>query len=732
MMTSQIWGIAARLLAGIYVIAFVSIRKELVALAGSRGISPLAEKLGRIRQDMGRTGWVRYPTWFWLSASDGALRRLPAIGILTALLAACGVFSNVMFVATWSLYLSCDTALGMTYPWESMLFETGFLAMFLPRLNLLPSLAMAHPPEPILMFAFEWLLFRVLFGFGKIKFSREALKDPMYLRSFLISQPMVSPLGWSAVRLPRFLMMVPHFGLFFTEIALPFLIFFPGWPRLTSAAGITVLMIAIQLMGNFGFFNMLVVVLCVTLLDQRSITEQTVADLGSPRGLVVAVAVTWSVIAGLIHLPFNTWCARTWLNWPAWAKVRGAGGALLAVLRGAMPFRTVHAYGVFPPRLGPPVRFLPVVEGTIDGEHWEPFQYRYQPTTEKSPPRFVAPHCPRIDHMILYEGYGVNAGNFLGTVFGHGNPYDFSSVSMMDRLLERLMDPASPVCQLFAAVPFNGVTPKRVRVNLYVFAPTTRGEMKITGRYWRRTWVSEHMRERGPDPTIFSRWLPAPEQFHPDELWSRRLVPRLRPLPNARDFAGVQTVLRQPERNMWRVFWDEFIPTAAAAAKKGWPEVDELAQWSMCRYGSAALEQLDAIRGALTVAIVGRVEPDLKVRSYFHAYLVAHVLLLHGEKETEEALQTGTCLLTESEIEIESEGLMVFTLFRRDMMHLHARKQRLADRTLPPTTPPPQVIPGFTFTTAVLARGLPDGLERIPEVEQCPDGEWLMGGVSIL
>ena len=198
-----------------------------------------------------------------------------------------------------------------------------------------------------------------------------------------------------------------------------------------------------------------------------------------------------------------------------------------------MPFRTVHAYGVFPPRMGPPVKFLPIVEGTRDGEHWETFEYRYMPSTEHSPPKFVASHCPRLDHWMLYEGYGIGSGNYLGTLFSQGSAYDFSSVSTMDRLLERVMDRESPTRRLFRVVPFDGEPPVRARMRLYVFAPTTRDEMKATGRYWHRDLVGDHLPERAADPTLYERWLPRAEQLHPDDRFARRRVARIRPLLGA-------------------------------------------------------------------------------------------------------------------------------------------------------------------------------------------------------
>ena len=130
-------------------------------------------------------------------------------------------------------------------PFPSLLLEGGFLAIFLPSLDLarggmhlhlsndawrtlididvgnltaavMPrSLAaaaasvggMAGPVRlvsevhPVLKWAFRWLLFRIMFGFGKKKFS-----DPKwtqhwnYIRAFFISQPMPSPIALFAFR----------------------------------------------------------------------------------------------------------------------------------------------------------------------------------------------------------------------------------------------------------------------------------------------------------------------------------------------------------------------------------------------------------------------------------------------------------------------------------------------------------------------------------------------------
>jgi hypothetical protein len=623
-----------------------------------------------------------------------------------------------------------------------MLYEAGLLAILLPPLEPLPSLRMSSAPHPLLMWAFHWLLFRVMFGFGKNKFTKDALGDPLYLRSFLISQPLVSPLGWRAWRLPRPLFKWSLAALFVVEMILPFMVFFPGWPRLAAAAGFCGLMIAIQAMGNFGFFNMLVIVLSITLLDPRALSWDAIRDAATSSQWPIAVLAAWLLAAGLCHLPFNTWVSRSWLEWPAWAALPRLRRGVLAVLRAAMPWRTIHAYGVFPPRIGPPVKWIPVVEGTLDGRHWEPYVYRYMPSTPASPPRFVAPHTPRVDHFALYDGVGFGHTNMLGTIFNQGNAYHFAPTSPTDRLLQRLLEPDSPVRELFGRVPFGGKLPLRVRARLFALTPTTAADLARTGSYWHMDLVGEHAPARGADSTVWQRCTASPEQFHPDERWARRRVPRLSALARATSLEHVRAALDTGAAGLWPEFWDVVVPSARTACDAGWTDVDRFARDAASRYGAATMDGFDRIRGAVTTALLERLEPrvlgrevpSIKPRSYFHASLWAHALLVGDTARLARALSDPRAT-SEEDVngdDVESRGLMVLTVFRHDLMTMHARKQRVLASLRLPLFPALSVVPGFPLVMPALAAGLRDADERLPVLAETASGEWTFNGTPVL
>jgi Lipase maturation factor len=737
-----VWGLALRAIALIYLVAFWSLHREILALCGSRGITPAVARLARMRRDMGTlTCVLRHPSLLWFWCGDRALRWLPRAGMACAVCAAAGLASRPMLAGAWVAYLSLDVGVGLTFPWESMLFEAGLLAILLPPLDRLPALRMSASPDPLLMWAFQWLLFRVMFGFGKNKFTKDALGDHLYLRSFLISQPMPSPLGWRAWRLPRPLLVWSHWMLFATEMILPFLVFFAGWPRLVAAVGISGLMISIQAMGNFGFFNVLVAVLTITLLDPRSISLASIRETAFSHHWPIAIAAAWLAIAGLCHLPFNTWVSRGWLEWPAWAALPRFLRGVLAVLRAAMPWRTAHAYGVFPPRIGPPIKWIPVVEATLDGTHWEPYVYRYMPSTPVSPPRFVAPHTPRLDHFALYDGVGVSHTNLLGTIFSQANPYDFAPTTPTDRLLQRLLEPDGPVHGLFARVPFNGRPPRRVRMRLFSLTPTTPADRARTGCYWHMDLVGEHAAERGSDPTIWERSVPAPEQFHPDERWARRRVRRLPALAHAASLDDVRAILDAEAAGVWPEFWEVIVPEVRAACDAGWTEVVGFARARASQHGAPKMDAFDRIRGAVTTALLERVEPrvlgragpPLVPRSYFHVSLWAHAALAGDPARLERAL-AGPAAVTVDEINapgVDARGLLVLTVFRPALMTLHARKQRVIDllQLANPATSP--LLPGFHLVMPLLAASLRDPDERLPALAMTPTGDWTYNGTLI-
>ena len=219
---------------------------------------------------------------------------------------------------------SLDLPVGLLYPWDSMLLEAGALAMLLPTLDpIWLSARLAATPHPWLCAAFRWLLVRVLLGFGKKKFMNTDLTHSCYIKNFLVAQPIPSPLGWLACRLPLPLFQAALVVMFVVECVAPFFLLPTGIGRAVAALAIAALMLGIQLGGNFGHFNILTAALCIGCLDTASsaFDELPVASSSLAEVSMSAVLAAYCLL-GALFLLFDSWCTTAWTYWAQLALAR--------------------------------------------------------------------------------------------------------------------------------------------------------------------------------------------------------------------------------------------------------------------------------------------------------------------------------------------------------------------------------------------------------------------------
>src|SRR5467141_2368402 len=131
-----------RALGAIYLIAFLVTLHQFRALLGERGLLPAPEFLARVR-------FMDAPSIFHWRYSDRLLVAVSWAGIVLATTAVLGLpdlvptpIAMLVWFALWAMYLSIVN-IGQTFysfGWETLLCETGFLAIFLGN---------AHVPPPI-------------------------------------------------------------------------------------------------------------------------------------------------------------------------------------------------------------------------------------------------------------------------------------------------------------------------------------------------------------------------------------------------------------------------------------------------------------------------------------------------------------------------------------------------------------------------------------------------------
>ena len=321
------WSLCARLVAANHFIALLSILPQLSAFGGKRGLQPIAVKLSRMSLHRRRGAWLSTPSLLWINHSDAALHGLAVLGLAAAVKAiyggtgacACLLLSNIAF-------LSFDPVFGLSMPWDCLLLEAGWIAALLPTPAAFTSFANLLvdpvPVQPAASWLIRWLLFRLMIGFGKMKFRGTSASDALYVRDFMILQPMPSRLGWYAhCYLPFFVFRLLLKAMFFTECLAPWLLFVPGigsLPTQFTAILFIGLMFGILLHGSFGHFNTLTFALSLAtrlprqrttphLLSAIRVLRYTSRPPMQPRPSILP-------IHRLIHLPFTSGLSRSSLT----------------------------------------------------------------------------------------------------------------------------------------------------------------------------------------------------------------------------------------------------------------------------------------------------------------------------------------------------------------------------------------------------------------------------------
>jgi lipase maturation factor 1 len=688
-----VWGLLPRLVGVLYVVAFGALSSQLVSILGKDGAGPLAKRLEHAKRDFGWRRFFDFPSVFWIHCSDGFIAAVPWLGVCCGLLAIYGgPIGWVGLLLGWALWNSVEPA-GLIFPWDTMLQEAGFLVLFLPLTHVLPSVQATHAPLPAVAFMFRWLCIRLMLGFAKVKFIGTGKGDSLYLRGFLIWAPLPTPLAWWGHHMPQWILRVSLWFMFVAEAIAPWLGFFTGLPRLISFAILTALMLGIHITGNWGYFNLGYIALCICFLDLNS----SIFDLAKQPALSegeLAVNVAMALLF-LNSIPYfvvmNSWVSRTWVHW-LWETLtwnRWWGRALVSWFRFWAPFHLTNGYGVFPPYAAPPLRLAPVIEGSDDGgKSWKQYGFRFLPTTPKSKLPVVAPHHPRFDQMLHYAAIGIHDGSFFNSLIGDGTPYlSYLRTFWLDRAAQRLVLDDPRVKRELGYNPFPDHAPKLVRVSAYALAPTRIDEYKRTGEQWRVRRVGEMLPARGHQPWVDDQMVPEPELFHPDFVrWKKRAMPLKQMVkqhqagaaPDAAVLAVSDFTPAEVER-----FWNEFVP-ALNDGRGDWSRMVERANALQQQFGPVMMYRFERLLQRFSWLLRMRSEdhfvkkfaPVIELSSNWRYEMLLHEIIADGREAYLRFVADPTLCAERATRTTDDSQLWVLAMVRFEMMMFHIRTFR--------------------------------------------------------
>ena len=488
--------IFVRFIAAIYLIAFISAGSQMLGLYGQDGILPIDIMVKSSSQ--GVSPWLlflNYPSVFWFDSSDSFLTLVPMIGALAALFALLGAFCGPSLFVSWISYLSIVT-MGqefMSFQWDILLCETGFLTLFLAswrpfdfgfaiadKLKLPKWSVDKADPAIAVVWLLRWLLFRLMLQPGICKL---ASNDPTWSSLSAMSfhfetQPLPTPIGWLMHHSPAPVHSVETVFVFIFELLFPFLIFFGRRSRLIAAVGFILLQILIILTGNYCFFNWLTIALCLMLVDDDLLLKASGNRLKAlvsavPKAefhpvrsrlhlLAVVPLAVLIIFLSTVRQTFNS-IGESGLPAPAYAIV-----SIFA------PWHLVSSYGLFASMTTERPEIS--IQGSNDGKNWKEYVFKYKPGPLDRPPPIVAPMQPRLDWQMWFAA--------LGSVMQN---------QWLVSFVECLLKGTPSVTALLETDPFPGSPPKFIRAVVYDYRVTDIKTLIDTGVWWKREYKGVYL-----------------------------------------------------------------------------------------------------------------------------------------------------------------------------------------------------------------------------------------------
>lgn len=451
-----------RLLAMVYFIGFLIAVNQFQALSGGHGLLPVKLFVKRIE-------FWDSPSLFWFWHQDIFLKFMAWMGLGISFLAVFGVsdlfstwVSVLMWFLLWLIYLSFVNV-GQTFygfGWETLLLETGFLAIFLGPLR--------APAPVIVIWLLRWVLFRVMFGAGLIKLRGDPCwRDLTCLQYHYETQPMPNPLSWYFHHLPVIFHKAGVLFNHFVEVILPFGYFGPRPLRITTAIITILFQVMLIFSGNLSWLNVITIVLCVVCLDDRFL----------------------SLIFGSLSIPWTSTAPLALMGIPMLVIYVLAGVVALLSIKPALnlfspaqymntsfePLHLVNTYGAFGSITKDRTELI--IEGTMESHlspatQWHEYGFKGKPGDVMRRPPQVTPYHYKLDWQMWFAAMSSY----------HHNPW-------LLNLINKLLQGQKDVLALLRENPFPEAPPKFIRVQHYSYKFTDAGEEG----WWRRELIGEYL-----------------------------------------------------------------------------------------------------------------------------------------------------------------------------------------------------------------------------------------------
>ena len=258
----------------IYLIAFWSYYTSFPGLISSSGIEPVGRLMPfatpSLYRNLVKTNYIDADSFCELAALLGM--------ILSCIVTSGWVQHGVLFLVMTGL-ASVLTRVGGTFysfQWDTLLLETGMLTALCYA-----SWARLRPPGPSAIGAWplRFLIFKLMYMSGDVKIQSECptWQNLTALEYHFATQCLPGPLAWHFQQIHPFLLRFSVAATIWIEIPGAIMLLLTPFPIMVQIGVVLqiFLQVVIILTGNYNFFNILTITLCLVCLEQVNVTKQS-------------------------------------------------------------------------------------------------------------------------------------------------------------------------------------------------------------------------------------------------------------------------------------------------------------------------------------------------------------------------------------------------------------------------------------------------------------------------
>ncbi|CAM9913273.1 unnamed protein product [Lampetra planeri] len=487
-----------RALALIYVVAFLVALHQNKALIGDNGLLPASLYLRRMLRyvgggPVGLQAFAHAPTLLWLaldeaSSLDWALDAVACAGLaLAAFVALTGRANMIVMAALWMLYHSL-VAVGQiwySFGWESQLLETGFLAIFLCPLLSLKQYPRGSPPSRIVLWAFLWLIFRIMLGAGLIKIRGDKCwRDLTCMDYHYETQPVPNPVAYYMHREPAWFHRAETLTNHFIELVVPFFLLLGRRFRIVHGLLQILFQVVLIISGNLSFLNWLTIIPSLACFDDASLSflmsrskREKLMALQAEEEKDKPPRKLGALVRSCVHVLLALLIA--YLSVPV---VHNLMSSTQRMNSSFDPLRIVNTYGAFGSITKE--RTEVVLQGTASVDpadaatEWEEYDFVCKPGDTRRRPCLVSPYHYRLDWLMWFAAFQTY----------EQNPW-------LLHLVGKLLTNDNQTLSLMGKNPFEGRDPPRwIRAQHFRYQFSEPGSARASaGHWWQRKLLDRYL-----------------------------------------------------------------------------------------------------------------------------------------------------------------------------------------------------------------------------------------------